>query len=143
MDRNLRTGEVARELGLAAATVQHYARTGQVPYRLTPGRQYRFDLDEVREALGVTELAGVSVRDTSEGSELVSIFEGSTMVSVDALSGFRPDPVTAEVETRLRVRAARDAGRTSTWSPVPTSGASQLGELLERSGGAAVAVLHR
>jgi excisionase family DNA binding protein len=147
MERNLRTGQVAKELGVAAATVQHYARTGRVPSRLTPGKQYRFNLEEVRAALGVTELAGVTVRDPSGSTGLVSIFDGATTVAVDELTGFRPDPVTAEAEARLRVRAAREpgrrAGRGAVWTTAPTSGSSQLGELIERSGGAAVAVLHR
>lgn len=49
--RSLRTGDVARALGLAAATVQGYARAGRIPTTRTPGGQYRFDLAEVRRVL--------------------------------------------------------------------------------------------
>ncbi len=49
--RTLRSGEIASELGLAAVTVQGYAREGRIPATQTPGGQYRFDLDEVRSVL--------------------------------------------------------------------------------------------
>ena len=49
--KSLRTGDVARALGLAPATVQGYARDGRIPATRTPGGQYRFDLAEVRRVL--------------------------------------------------------------------------------------------
>lgn len=51
MQRDRSSAQVARELGLAAPTVQKYAREGRVPYDVTPGGHRRFDLDEVRAAL--------------------------------------------------------------------------------------------
>jgi excisionase family DNA binding protein len=49
--RNARSGEVAVALGMSAASVQAYARDGRIPFRLTPGRQYRFDVEEVLSLL--------------------------------------------------------------------------------------------
>lgn len=51
--RALATREVASALGLRPATVQRYAREGRIPFDETPGGHRRFDLDEVRDALGM------------------------------------------------------------------------------------------
>lgn len=42
-------------LGISPATVQRYAREGRIPFSLTPGGHRRFDIDEVKRALGVRE----------------------------------------------------------------------------------------
>jgi len=48
----LTSGQLARELGLAAGTVSRYAREGILtPEVITAGGQYRFDLDRAREEL--------------------------------------------------------------------------------------------
>lgn len=49
--RTQSSAETARALGLAAATIQKYAREGRIPFDATPGGHRRFDLDEVRSAL--------------------------------------------------------------------------------------------
>lgn len=51
MSRNRTSAQIAADLGLAAPTVQKYAREGRVPYDVTPGGHRRFDIDEVRAAL--------------------------------------------------------------------------------------------
>ena len=51
MRRDQSSGQIAEALGLAAPTVQKYAREGRVPYDVTPGGHRRFNLDEVRGAL--------------------------------------------------------------------------------------------
>lgn len=51
MRRDRTSAQIAQELGLAAPTVQKYAREGRVPYDVTPGGHRRFNLDEVRAAL--------------------------------------------------------------------------------------------
>lgn len=51
MHRDRTSGQIAQELGLAAPTVQKYAREARVPYDVTPGGHRRFNLDEVRAAL--------------------------------------------------------------------------------------------
>ena|SRR6056297_2460327 len=55
-DRGLSTGKVAQALGLSNSTVQAYAREGLVPANTTPGGQYRFNLDEVRQVLAGDQL---------------------------------------------------------------------------------------
>ena len=49
--RKATTSQVARALGVKPATVQAYARSGRIPFDVTPGGHRRFDLDEVRTAL--------------------------------------------------------------------------------------------
>ena len=51
MKRDRTSAQIGREVGLAAATVQKYAREQRVPYDLTPGGHRRFNLKEVRDAL--------------------------------------------------------------------------------------------
>ncbi len=51
-DRLLTTGELARELGLSARSVARWAQEGQLkPTLVTPGGQYRWELEDVREQL--------------------------------------------------------------------------------------------
>jgi hypothetical protein len=47
--------DVAAALHLRPATVQLYARNGRIPFDLTPGGHRRYNLDEVREALAISE----------------------------------------------------------------------------------------
>jgi len=49
--RDQTSAQIGQALGLAAATVQKYAREHRVPYDATPGGHRRFNLDEVRDAL--------------------------------------------------------------------------------------------
>jgi excisionase family DNA binding protein len=49
----LTTAELARRLNVTQGTVQRWVRTGRVrPTLVTPGNQFRFDLDDVLEQLG-------------------------------------------------------------------------------------------
>jgi excisionase family DNA binding protein len=49
----LTTTELARRLNVTPGTVQRWVRTGRVrPTLVTPGNQFRFDLDDVLEQLG-------------------------------------------------------------------------------------------
>jgi excisionase family DNA binding protein len=51
-DRLLTTGELARELGLSARSLARWAQEGQLkPTLVTPGGQYRWELEDVREQL--------------------------------------------------------------------------------------------
>ncbi|WP_007025151.1 MULTISPECIES: helix-turn-helix domain-containing protein [Saccharomonospora] len=48
----LTSREVADELGLSARTIARYARDGSlVPTIVTPGGQYRWDLDDVKRQM--------------------------------------------------------------------------------------------
>ena len=139
MERNQRTGDIARSLGLSSASIQAYAREGRIPYRKTPGDQYRFDLQEVREVLG---LADREARD-----DLVSVFSTDAKVVVDALSAYRADPDDVGSLRRARIRAVhprRPAGATTTTTATtPAAGGIELAELVNAGRGAAVAVLRR
>lgn len=50
--RNLTSKTVAEALGVSERSVRLYAQAGRVPFAVTPGGHRRFNLDEVREALG-------------------------------------------------------------------------------------------
>ena len=56
------------DIHLSPAALQRYARQGRLPARVTPGGHYRFDLEQVVEALGVPAA-------TLEGSQRVSPVE--------------------------------------------------------------------
>lgn len=53
INRDATTQQVATALRLRPATVQLYARNGRIPFDTTPGGHRRYNIDEVREALGV------------------------------------------------------------------------------------------
>jgi hypothetical protein len=136
IQRNLRSSQVATEVGLSAASIQAYARKGRIPYRLTPGRQYRFNLEEVLQLLAPEALTSTD--------DLPDVFTMNGPL-VDTLSGYRPDPVGAAALGRLRTRAVRaEATRSPGRATLqPADGSVELDILIARSGGAAVAVLHR
>lgn len=96
--RTARSGEVAAAIGMSAASVQAYARSGRLPFRLTPGRQYRFNLDEVREILAPPAVTPVD--------GLPDVFTATDPL-VKALSGYRPSPFSDTVVRRLRLGAQR------------------------------------
>lgn len=136
VQRDRRTSEVAAEVGLSPASIQAYARAGRIPYRLTPGRQYRFNLDEVRELLTPQVLTPTA--------SLPDVFT-ATGPLVDTLSGYRADSVCPAAVRRLRGRGARWQAPVSDERTMlgPAEGSAQLDALIRRAGGAAVAVLHR
>ena len=121
--RNERTGAVARVLGVSNATVQAYARHGQIPYRLTPGQQYRFNIDEVLNVLGRAPLVATE--------DLGDLF-GEHRLLVSATTAFRADPMSAGDERRLRMRAIRPSGA-STAPLRATDGSNALTDLIGRS----------
>jgi hypothetical protein len=51
MRRKQGSAQIGQALGLAAATVQKYARDRRISFDVTPGGHRRFDLEEVRHAL--------------------------------------------------------------------------------------------
>jgi excisionase family DNA binding protein len=129
-ERNLRSGDVAEALGLAASTVQAYARKGQIPYRLTPGRHYRFNLEEVLALLAPSAVDVVA--------DLPDIFTTAGPL-VDELSGFRSTSPSDSAMRAARIRGVRDRGK----QPVPAAGRDELDELVGHSSGFAAAVLRR
>lgn len=51
-ERLLTSGELAKALGISQRSIARYAQMGQLePALVTPGGQYRWKLDEVREQL--------------------------------------------------------------------------------------------
>lgn len=134
-ERNQRTGDIAKALGLSAASVQAYARTGRIPYRKTPGEQYRFNLDEVREVLGVADIR--------PRHGLVSVFSADTTVVVGALSAYRDDPMGPAALRRARIRGAAPRRLAASPSATADAGGAELAHLVTTAHGTAVAVLRR
>jgi excisionase family DNA binding protein len=133
--RTARSGEVAAALGVSPATIQSHARNGRIPHSTTPGGQYRFNLDEVREVLGPPVLEPVE--------DLPRIFT-ATGPLVDALSGYRDTPFTETVMRRLRIHGQRPEAPPRRQPVTRKAGAKQLADMVKRSGNPApVAVLHR
>lgn len=133
--RTARSGEVATAFGLSPATIQAYARKNLLPHSTTPGGQYRFDLDEVREVLAPPLVEPVE--------DLFDPFT-ATGPMVDALSGFRPDPISEDAARRLRLHGYRPEAPPQRRPVTRKAGARELGDMVKRSGNAAaVAVLHR
>jgi excisionase family DNA binding protein len=51
-DRLLSTGEAAQALGLNSRSISRWAKEGKItPALVTPGGQYRWNLDDLREQL--------------------------------------------------------------------------------------------
>jgi hypothetical protein len=120
---------------MSPATIQSYARNARIPHDTTPGGQYRFNLDEVREVLSPPVLEPV------EG--LPSIFT-ATGPLVDAFSGHRDTPFTETAMRRLRIHGQRPEAPPRRQPVTRKAGARQLADMVKRSGNpAAVAVLHR
>ncbi len=134
MARDARTSEVAAAVGVSPASIQAYARAGRIPFRLTPGRQYRFNVSEVRQILAPEPV---------ELSTTLGDVFSTTVPLVDALSGYRADPIDAASERQLRVRGVYSAGRKSAKAHLEDAGRVELGAVLSRSGCSAAAVLHR
>lgn len=135
MERNQRTGQIAKELGLSPASVQAYARAHRIPYRKTPGDQYRFNLREVREVLGLADIEG---RD-----DLVSVFATDASVVVDALSAYRGDPVDADSLRRARIRGVRPRRTVRAVIATADAGGDELAQLVKAGHGAVIAVVRR
>lgn len=53
MERTAEAAEVARALRLSADSIGRYSREGRIPFDSTPGGHRRFNIDEVRLALGL------------------------------------------------------------------------------------------
>jgi GTP:adenosylcobinamide-phosphate guanylyltransferase len=135
-ERNARSGEVARAIGLSAASVQAYARDKKIPHRTTPGGQYRYNIEEVVSVLGPP---AIEVRE-----DLVDLDTATSRVIMGALSAYRGDQADEVTLSRLRSRGHRQHRASAPAAAIATTdGLVELDEMIARAGGAALAVLHR
>ncbi len=133
--RNARSSQVADALGVSAASVQAYARAGRIPFRLTPGGQYRFSVEEIVSLLARPV---IEVR-----RDLVDLRTSSNRVIVDDLSAYRDPSFDEATASRLRARGLHERPRPAAASIAPTDGLAELDQLITRADGAALAVLRR
>jgi hypothetical protein len=66
--RSLTTQQIAAALNVRPATVQVYARSGRIPFDLTPGGHRRYNLEEVRTALAQATTAKAPGRRDSKAT---------------------------------------------------------------------------
>lgn len=83
MDRTASTRQVALALHVTESTVQAYSRDGRIPFDLTPGKHRRYDVAEVRAALGIGDPAAL-VPMVSPGLGAGAAFQRSVMATLDA-----------------------------------------------------------
>ncbi|WP_263729853.1 helix-turn-helix domain-containing protein [Cellulomonas sp. SG140] len=133
--RNARTSEVARALGVSPASVQAYARQRRIPFRTTPGGQYRYNVEEV---IAVLAPPAIELRD-----DLADLTSASSSVITDELSAYRVGTFDEATMSRLRMRGHHHQRGTSIAPIEVTDGLAELRDAVSRAGGAAVAVLHR
>ena len=126
MDRKMRTGDVAKALGLAPATVQGYARQGLIPAAHTPGGQYRFNLAEVQAVLQPKRMPDEVL------PSLVD--DGRASASLTPL---------ADMDDRSRAWLVLRGHPESPVAPIAASAAELTLENLTANSGAAFAVLAR
>ena len=56
VDRTAEAAEVAAAVGVSVDSIGRYAREGRIPFSTTPGGHRRFSIDEVRHALGASDV---------------------------------------------------------------------------------------
>jgi excisionase family DNA binding protein len=107
--RRLSSAQLAQQLGLAAATVQMYAREGRIPFDATPGGHRRFDVDEVRTALLAGKGQGMS---RAERQQVAAAFGPSPRArSTARLRGARTSAAdVAAASERSEAAPTRSAG---------------------------------
>lgn len=126
---------MAAEVGLSAATIQAYAREGRIPRSVTPGGQYRYDIDEVKDVL-FPQILAVSTR-------LVDLSSATAPV-VDELTAHRVNEPSVFAKRAARIRGHQAAQSAKESKEVSASaGRDALGEMVQTSNGFAVVVLKR
>lgn len=73
----LKTGEVAKRLGVSAVTVRDWGDRGLIPFSNTPTGQRRYkeeDVNKLEESIGISELTG--------NEELISSEEAARILEV-------------------------------------------------------------
>ncbi|MEV7004124.1 helix-turn-helix domain-containing protein [Streptomyces sp. NPDC093982] len=140
--RTATTAVLAQALGLSVSTVRAYARAGRVPCRQTPGGHYRFNVDEVQQALYPAEVEFVD--------DLPSIDQDAPAAFVDTQLPGRDALADPDVNHNRMAQVAFSSAdlheppaTASVEALKPNAGAEELGRLVDSTGKTAVAVLSR
>jgi hypothetical protein len=83
MARTASTQQVAAALRVTESTVQAYSRDSRIPFDRTPGGHRRYDIDEVRAALGVDDAPTMLAPMHASGLGAGSPFQRSAMATLD------------------------------------------------------------
>lgn len=133
MARKTSSSEVAAALGVSAATVQKYARDGRIPYTETPGGHRRFDINEVRTALGV---AKDDVEAAGQRHRATALVLTALDLEYDAVAGHLPDRVLRRGRHGTRYEVGSFAGEHIDWSvAIAEIGAGNIGAAVEAATG--------
>ncbi len=84
MRRTATTKQVAAMLGVKETTVQLYSRQNRIPFDRTPGGHRRYDLAEVRTALGYEGVTSALAPMASTGLGVGTPVTPSAMAAMDA-----------------------------------------------------------
>jgi excisionase family DNA binding protein len=84
MARTASTQQVAAALSVTESTVRAYSRDSRIPFGRTTGGHRRYDIDEVRAALGIDDAPTMLTSIRSSGVGAGASFERSAMATLDA-----------------------------------------------------------
>lgn len=132
MPRDATSSEIAAALGIAPATVQKYARDGRIPFDKTPGGHRRFDLGEVREALGIEVARGEPAGKVKP--QATAVILTALPLEFDAVVGHLPHREVRTSRGRTRYHVGRFDGDGVSWAiAVGEIGAGNLGAAVTTS----------
>ena len=104
MGRLVGSQALARALNVSGETIRYQARKGHIPFVVTPGGHRRFDIDEVKVALGM-EATKAEEAEVVSGDEATSQFAG-VVIDIDLSEPHRE--MREEVKALFVMSAARD-----------------------------------
>jgi DNA-binding transcriptional MerR regulator len=86
-DRLLSTGQAAKIIGVSTSSLSHWVNGGLIePTLVTPGGQYRFDLDELRAQIRRRLPAGELEAGASKAKRMLSTGEAAKAIGVSPRS---------------------------------------------------------
>lgn len=134
MVRDATSSEVAAALGVSAATVQKYARDGRIPFGETPGGHRRFDIEEVKAALGVAEQAAAD--ESAHRSRGTALILTALDLEYDAVARCLPDRLPHRGKNGTRYEVGSFAGEYIDWTvAIAEIGTGNIGAAAETVSG--------
>lgn len=129
--RDATTSEIAAALGMSPATVQKYARERRIPFSETPGGHRRFDVEEVRLALGLPGTQPEPGESEAQPSARVVILT-SLQLEFEAVFEYLRDPKQKRLRGGTRYEIGSFQGEGLLWeAAVAEIGPGNLGAATE------------
>jgi len=110
--------EVGAALAVSAATVARYARQGRLPFSTTPGGHRRFNIDEVRVALGRQAPVRVAAISTATAANRPRVRIGDAEPIGVSTAAFRREALLASFTpvTGMKSAAGDEAAAAANWA---------------------------